>query len=103
MRTGVWRRVVLGSAALIGFGLVAAVVLTPDPGATVDDAPDCGPPVAKPTGGTWTCTFADDFSASSLDRDTWTVQETATSGYRNGGDCFIDAVDTVTVGGGMRR
>lgn len=55
----------------------------------------------KPDGSPWECTFADEFSGTTLDRTVWSPQETATSGYHLGTDCFVDDPDNIAVGGGV--
>lgn len=67
--------------------------------ATATDA--CGPLVAKSTGSTWSCTFVDNFSGSTLDRSKWTPITTEASGFRNGPECFVDSPDNISVGLGV--
>jgi beta-glucanase (GH16 family) len=73
---------------------------------TTSDAPDggtCGP-ISKSTGGYWTCTFSDEFNGTSLDRDKWLPQQTATSGYVNGATaCFVDSANNISVSGGTLK
>jgi len=57
----------------------------------------------KPGGGTWKCTFADDFGGSSLDQTKWTPQQTAVSGLHSGPECLVDHPDNVSVGSGVLR
>ncbi|MBC7631384.1 glycoside hydrolase family 16 protein [Aeromicrobium sp.] len=63
----------------------------------------CGPNIYKQDGQAWRCTFADDFSGSSLDTRKWFVQETANSGFGVGGECFVKSRNNVSVGGGSLR
>ncbi|KRB78080.1 hypothetical protein ASE01_07925 [Nocardioides sp. Root190] len=56
----------------------------------------CGPELKKPGGGTWECTFADDFSGSRLDPDTWLVQELVGSDDM----CATDSARTIAVSDG---
>ena len=63
-------------------------------------APSCGATIAKPTGGSWTCTFAEEFSSSTLDDRKWVVQTTAGSGYKGGGDCFDNSPNNVSIANG---
>lgn len=65
--------------------------------------PDCGPAVVKPDGTPWTCTFVDDFDASTLDASKWTPQLTATSGYHSGQECFVNTPGNIAVSGGELR
>ena len=55
----------------------------------------------KATGGTWQCTFDDQFDGSTLDRSRWVPQETATSGFHSGPECLVDDRDNVSVGNGV--
>ena len=55
---------------------------------SVDTAPkpdpaDCGVTILKANGQAWTCTFADDFNGTTLDRTKWTPQEIFGSGSTN--------------------
>ncbi|HEX4110443.1 MAG TPA: glycoside hydrolase family 16 protein [Solirubrobacteraceae bacterium] len=74
--------------------------------------PTCGgelPPTAKPGGGAWSCTFDDEFNASTgdsgaLNTAVWVPQVTATSGYTTGplGDeaCYENSPNNISVSGG---
>ena len=63
----------------------------------------CGgqaPPTAD--GGTYLCTFSDEFDGIALDRSKWLVAQTAFSGMRSpNSDCFVDDPDNVSVAGGL--
>lgn len=74
----------------------AASLAAPDPSA-------CGPTLTKPDGTPWQCTFVDDFDGTTLDRSKWIPQETANSGFGEGGECFVDDPDNVAVAGGSLR
>lgn len=101
---GTRRRVAIGAGvlALVAAALTAATVGPVSPAAAAVAAkPTCGSATIYKAGGpAWRCTFADDFSGTALDRSKWTVQETATSGYHNGGDCFFDDPRNVSVASG---
>ncbi len=56
--------------------------------------------VARPGGGTWRCTFSDEFSGSAVDPLKWGIVTTKQSGFRSGGECYMDTPDNVGVGGG---
>jgi beta-glucanase (GH16 family) len=64
--------------------------------------------LAKPGGGTWTCSFDDEFDSttgdpSSLNTASWTPQVTATSGYATGWPyiaCYVNSPNNVSVSGG---
>lgn len=65
-------------------------------------SPGCGGvTIAKATGGTWQCSFSDEFDGSALDASKWIAQQTATSGYTNGKTaCFVDAAGNISVTNG---
>ena len=71
---------------------------------SVDTAPkpdpaDCGVTILKANGQAWTCTFADDFSGTTLDRTKWTPQEIFGSGF-NDLACYVDSPENISVSGG---
>ncbi|TWG99438.1 Beta-glucanase/Beta-glucan synthetase [Nocardioides sp. J9] len=59
----------------------------------------CGPPVRKDGGGTWECTFAEDFDGDRLDPDTWTATQLVGSDDL----CMVDHPSTVSVADGRLR
>jgi beta-glucanase (GH16 family) len=73
--------------------LVPAVAPAPPAGCS-GDAP------LKSDGTPWTCTFDDEFNGTSLDAKNWIPQQTATSGYHSGAECFEDSPNNVSVSGG---
>src|SRR5690606_27836626 len=67
-------------------------------------APNCGSTTYKKTNGSkYQCSFSDDFSGSSLDRNKWVVQQTGLSGHSLGGDCWVDDPDNIKVSGGTLK
>ncbi|WP_182920258.1 glycoside hydrolase family 16 protein [Nocardioides cavernaquae] len=83
------RRPVRWIAAL---ALTATAGFTPVLSVTTADAAStdaCGVKLAKASGGTWTCSFVDNFSGTALDTKKWTVMDTATYGFYLGDTCFI--------------
>lgn len=63
----------------------------------------------KPSGGSWTCSFDDEFDASTgdagaLDSSVWTPQLTAASGYTTGQYpyyvCYVNSPNNISVSGG---
>lgn len=84
-------------------GLVAATLSHPGSVPATAAVAGCGTPVAKPTGGYWQCTFADNFDGTSLNRSKWSAVLTRTSGFRSGGACFVDQPGTISVGSGALR
>jgi beta-glucanase (GH16 family) len=81
---------------------------TPSTTTTTQGVPgvaNCGG--AGPTGmpgAHWACTFDDEFNGSSLDANSWVVQQTDNSGYTTGTDpdraCYLNDANTVSVSGG---
>jgi beta-glucanase (GH16 family) len=59
-----------------------------------------GTPMYKVDGTEWQCTFDDEFSGTTLDTSKWVVQQTATSGYTAGPDCYVDSPNNISVSGG---
>ncbi|GAA3672977.1 hypothetical protein GCM10022237_35750 [Nocardioides ginsengisoli] len=76
----------------------AAAAAAPAPSATAKPAPTdaCGTLVARAGGGTYSCTFVDNFDGSALNRDSWHVMDGTTSGAA----CMVDSPRTVAVSGG---
>jgi beta-glucanase (GH16 family) len=78
--------------------------------ATTTTTTGCGGELLPPKtdGGTWTCTFDDEFDSSTGDARTlsswWVPQVTATSGYTTGpaGDqvCYVNSSKNISVSGG---
>jgi beta-glucanase (GH16 family) len=61
---------------------------------------DCGT-VPNPAGGTWHCTFDDEFDGTSLDRTRWVPQLSAPNSFDKTTECFVDTPDNIAVGGGV--
>jgi beta-glucanase (GH16 family) len=92
------------SLALFASLLVYVAVIAVPARADAQVSPTaCGPNIAKSTGGYWTCTFADDFNGSTLDRTNWSVLTTETSGFSHAFECYIDDPSTVSVATGSLR
>jgi beta-glucanase (GH16 family) len=116
---GIRRRapIVLSLALLAGAALLAAALPAsaawPSPPATTTTtaattttttpAPSCGAARTKADGSAWSCTFADEFSGTTLDRTSWVPQQTMYSGYTSGTECFRDSTNNVSVSGGVLR
>ncbi|HWJ11799.1 MAG TPA: glycoside hydrolase family 16 protein [Nocardioides sp.] len=93
-------------AAMVGAGLLAAALTVPlAPSSPVPAAssappgvskPDCGARIAKPGGGNWSCTLADQFSGSALDGNVWTGMTVAGDGDL----CMVNTPKTIAVSGG---
>ena len=77
----------------------APAPVAPDGAATPAPAEPCGGAHEGHDGTVWTCTFSDEFSGDSLDRDKWMPQ---TSGYTTGKEpdvaCYTDDPEHVSVG-----
>jgi beta-glucanase (GH16 family) len=52
----------------------------------------------KADGTTYTCSFSDEFSGSTLDATKWTPVTTAVTGQRTGVECVVNDPDTLSVG-----
>jgi beta-glucanase (GH16 family) len=75
-------------------------VATPNP---TPSSPASGCQGTTPLGlpGSWTCTFDDEFSGTSLNASNWVPQLTSNSGYLNGGNaCYVNNSGTISVSGG---
>lgn len=92
-RLSTWAKAVLGIVTL-----TATIVVL---GSTPAEAADaCGNTIYKSDGTPWTCTFADDFTGTALDRTKWHVQTTAESSFSQG-ECFVDSPKNIAVSGGQ--
>jgi len=57
----------------------------------------------KPNGTYWRCSFADNFSGTSLSTRRWTRVTTAESGFHSGPECYLSTGDGVRVANGRLR
>jgi beta-glucanase (GH16 family) len=73
---------------------------TPPP---ADDSRGCVSGIPKDSGGSWQCTFFDDFDGSSLDGGKWLTQRTDGSGFGDGTSCFVDSPNNVSVSNGTLK
>jgi len=100
------RRAVLGSV----LGLIGSVVaMAPSSAATQPRAEQvsaepafligCGAAVPKPGGGSWVCTFADEFNGTSLDRTKWLPQTNFATGMPSPASrsCHVDHPANIAV------
>ena len=89
-------------AALAALGLSACGSSDTSDSFTFEHLTTCGvEPPTRPAGGSYTCTFADDFNTSALDKSKWMVATTAPSGFTTGAhDCYLDSPRNVSVSGG---
>ena len=103
------RRRLTASFVLMTAVALAALVAIPAAASAQEASPPSGPycgkgTIPKATGGTWQCSFSDDFDGTSLDRGKWVPQRTDNSGYMSGPSaCFVDDPDNVSVSGGNLR
>lgn len=93
-------RLIRLSGTVIGTGVLIAAALVGGSGVGAS-APTCGGehPTASP-GRQWTCTFDEEFSGTSLNRQTWTVQTTAQAGWHSGNECALDSPQTISESNG---
>ena len=80
-----------------------ATTTTAAPTTTAAAALPCGGSLPKAGGGTWQCSWSDEFNGTTLDTSKWHVQQTAGSGFTQGGGCFVDSPNNVSVSGGTLR
>ncbi len=89
--------------AVLGLLLAASSLLLPSSGpgsvasaiAPAPSAANCQNTAPLGMSGTWTCSFDDEFSGTSLDTTKWIPQLTANSGYTtgttSGWPCYVDS------------
>lgn len=94
------RGLLLAAGVLVMVSLAAAGPSTARTGSPA--SPYCGPPIAKPDGRVWRCTFADEFSGSALDPARWTPLTTEATGV-NHTDCRVATPQTIRVGSGTLK
>lgn len=58
------------------------------------------PPIRKPDGSNYQCTFDEEFNGTSLDKTKWTPLTAAATGVGQGRDCFVDWPNNISVSGG---
>jgi beta-glucanase (GH16 family) len=90
------------SLALICMGTFLAFGpgLVPSSAGAVTASDACGALIPTTTGGTWACSFVDNFSGTRLDTSKWAVQDSSqTSFTMNGASCFDG--QGVSVSGGF--
>lgn len=67
--------------------LVPVVMASTADGAYNSDA--CGTKLTKSTGGSWNCSFVDNFDGIKLDTTKWTAMDTSVVGWYKGDTCFL--------------
>lgn len=75
---------------LVTLGLAACAFVVPAGSTTATAAPldACGTVMPKAVGGSWTCTFVDNFDGTALDPNKWIAQDSSYSGFTIGGECY---------------
>jgi beta-glucanase (GH16 family) len=97
-------RVATTALALLAAIALAIVAALPTVAPASTATPSCGTKIAKRGGGSWQCTFADDFNGTSLNPSNWIAQRTETSGYANGPTaCFVNDTDNISVSEGTLK
>jgi beta-glucanase (GH16 family) len=62
------------------------------------DLKDCGPAIKATATRNWTCTFADQFNGTTLNRKRWLVMTGNANGNPNGNwNCYVDSPSTVSL------
>jgi len=101
------RRLLAAAALFITAGTASLPVVAPADGAAsapvraAVESDACGPARLKVDGTPWTCTFVDNFAGSDLNTDKWTVQRTASTGFRTGKTCYTASPKNVSVRDGL--
>ncbi|WP_165873014.1 glycoside hydrolase family 16 protein [Nocardioides jejuensis] len=70
----------------VSLACVPGMASSPAGAATGSDA--CGALIAKTAGGTWSCTFVDNFAGTTLDASKWAVQDSSQTSFTMNGSCF---------------
>ena len=98
------RRAFAAALAVAALWLVPADALSSatDRSGAAPTGDACGPRIAKPGGGSWKCSFADDFSGTELDTTKWSTQNTVKSGFRSGLTCYRDDSNVAVRQGTLR-
>jgi beta-glucanase (GH16 family) len=98
---------VVGALALVvvALALPLSASAAPPPGKgnphQGGSGPTCGgTTITKSTGGSWTCTFDDEFNGTSLDTSMWAPVVTAVNGYHSGAECFVNSANNISESGG---
>jgi len=91
--------VLVAAAAVVG---ISALVIVVRLWSSADEPQSgCGGvPTVEWSRGTWQCTFSEEFDGARLDATKWAVTQTGHSGFRFGGECYVDDPANVSVGDG---
>lgn len=106
------RGLALRTAPLMALAVLAALLVEVSPAKAPVRARDltsaaytndaCGPLIAKPTGGTWSCRFVDHFGGSWLNSNKWAPMTTALTGVRSH-ECRVGRRTNVQVSWGTLK
>ncbi len=89
------------ATALLALALVSPAHADPErPGPPADP---CGPEVLKSDGTSWTCTLAEDFNGTELDRTLWKPATGFLGGSRPARPCYVDDPSVISVRDGVLR
>ncbi|MEZ0581097.1 family 16 glycosylhydrolase [Nocardioides sp. MH1] len=103
VRSAVAVRRLLVSLVLVGAAGLAVPATAPasqpsyDGSAARTRTDRCGALIPKSGGGTWHCTFVDNFNGRAVDGDRWVVQRTSHTGFRTERTCYTDSPDNLAV------
>ncbi|MCX6397860.1 MAG: glycoside hydrolase family 16 protein [Propionibacteriales bacterium] len=89
--------IVIGTVALAGPADAARRKPPPPPPPTTDA---CGTVLAKADGTPWSCTFADNFDGTALNRANWLPQTQFAMGTQAAHTCYADDPSTISVANG---
>jgi beta-glucanase (GH16 family) len=89
------------AALMVVLTAVLGLTVPVDSGAATT-GPSCGPTLLKPGGGSWTCTFADEFSASAIDTTKWRPLLSSETGVQTP-ECRVKNARTLSQSGGALR
>jgi beta-glucanase (GH16 family) len=92
------------STCMLASALVACATLALSPASSGAVTKHCGSAVrSKPLGlgGSWVCTFGDDFNGTALKTENWQAMNTAATGFSQAGECYVNDPSHIAVGGGM--
>jgi beta-glucanase (GH16 family) len=87
--------------AVLAASTLAAPAAPSSAAPVVDD--ECGPQVLKADGTAWTCTLAEDFDGTELDRTLWRPAGGFLGGSRPARPCYVDDPSVISVQDGTLR
>lgn len=93
------------STSILTLFMAMSLVVPSPAGAQVASAAGsdaCGTKIRKALLGTWSCTFVDSFSGTSVNTAKWNTQDTAISGFFLGRTCFKSGQNSRVANGTLR-